>query len=122
MNHTCVASQYKHQGRCSICGRFMSAPYPNVSAGLINQPHRKIALYDKDEIIDKLRETTCVVEYEKFGKVQTHAFSLEPKYLGNYVGSGKSKNTNNDTLFLYDTDSDKFRRVFVSGIKSVVEV
>ncbi len=122
MNHTCVAVQHNHQGRCSICQRFMAAPGSKLKSYHNTVVPLSAVKFDKDVLIDKLRKTTCLIEHEKFGNTFTSAFSLEPCHLGNYVGNGKSRQADADTLFLYDVDADHFRRVFVSGIKSVTEL
>jgi len=107
--HTCTAVSFKHQGRCCICGRFMSGN----TVGTNNKQ------FDKKTILEKLRENTHSIEYKKFNNKFTSNFSLESKYIGNYIGNGNSKNTDDNTLFLYDINSKHFRMIKVDNIISM---
>jgi hypothetical protein len=116
--HTCIANTYKHQGRCSICGKFMSAPLNSTqavtSANIGNG-------FTKEEVLTKLRSGTYEVSYSHNGMNFFKTFSLESKYLGNYIGSGKSALTDDDTLLLYDVHASKFRKLSVKDINTMDE-
>lgn len=136
--HTCVAAKAtprnirakktNTQGRCTICGKWMSAASVGIGGGTKAPVTAKVATVagvasappkSKDDLLDLFRTETCMVEYEHFGSVQHRVLSLKPCYLGNYVGGGNSKKANSDTLFLYDVDDEKFRKVSVSRIKTI---
>lgn len=116
MSHVCVANPcsvrngkvIQSQGRCSICGKFMSKP-----------SQIPVPTFTKQEVIKLLREKTCIIEYNKFGSTYRDMMSLKTEYLGTYVGSGKSKQTDDNTMFLYDVDAERFKRVLVSGLVSI---
>jgi len=136
--HTCVAAmanprnvnakKINTQGRCTICGKFMTLSSVGIGGG--SKATAAVALStvsgvaqtppkSKEELLDLFRNKTCMVEYEHHGNVQHRVLSLMPCYLGNYIGNGTSKKANPDTLFLYDVDDEQFRKVSVSRIKTI---
>lgn len=127
-SHTCVPkpitmknnSGVNHQARCAICNKFMPTKTLSNAWTAPAGVNRVTNGVNKDSLIARFRKETCSVTYMRDGYQCTHALSLDPKYLSGYVGKGTSKKADTDTLFLYDVDNQRFRKINVNDIISVV--
>lgn len=105
MSHICEAIDFKNQGRCKHCGKFMS-----------KQQNIKSSIITKDELIDLLRKELVEIDHIKYGKFVNDIVTLQSQYLTNHIGKGSSKKTDNDTVFAYDINLKKFISIKVSTI------
>lgn len=115
-DHVCEANPYKNQGRCRICGKFMSKP-AQVTGLFAPVPT------PKDEFVSMLRETVLFVTFENYyGNTVTKLVTLMPEYLTDYQGNGSYKKANDDIVFAYDVDAQKFITIKVSKIISKANI
>ena len=124
MSHTCIASPFKNQGRCSVCGKFMPKPAVSYSTQTTTTALKPAPVTTvKDDLIVLFRANTCLVGYkDNSGNKLTNMLSLEAKYLTNYVGKGTSKKSDPNTLYLYDIDNLTFRKVNIDTIDSIIPI
>jgi hypothetical protein len=109
-NHVCEASQFKNQGRCCICGRFMSAPNVNLPANCGWSAN-------KEHFLNLLRNGVYLVKYERAGVPEKRYVTLMPSYLSDYVGKGTYKKAiNTDKIFAYDVDEERFCGIDINTI------
>lgn len=102
-------------------GRFTKSS--TVSKTTVPQTAVQSATPDmKEKYLNIFRNETCMVETTKDGKTQINILSLKSEYLTNYVGKGTSKKADSDTMFLFDVDSEMFKKIKISEIKSIIPV
>lgn len=76
----------------------------------------------KEDYLKVLREKDVVVTYHKNGDTLVNIFSLQPSYFTSYVGKGTSKKADDNVIFAYDIDAERFKKIEVSQIASFIAI
>lgn len=76
----------------------------------------------KEDYLKVLREKDVVVTYHKNGTTLVNIFSLQPSYFTGYVGKGTSKKADDNVIFAYDIDEERFKKLEVSNIASFIAI
>lgn len=110
MMHFCEPNQYKNQGRCKHCGRFMSAPN-------VNLPAHNGWNADKEYFLNHLRNGVYLTKFERAGVPEQRYITLMPSYLVGHVGKGTYKKVaNTDKIFAFDVSEKKFCGIDINTI------
>jgi hypothetical protein len=94
-------------------GRFSKVVPAGVTANAVSK---------KEVYLQTLREKDVFVTFNKDGQNLVRVLSLQPTYLTGYVGKGTSKKTDDNVIFAYDVDEERFRRIELDKVVSFIPI